>query len=56
MERRSQGVTAEEQELTEDEEAEEDHTYPGAEVIHQKEAGRMMDTDSMLQVGLIGDI
>ena len=56
MERRSQGVTAEEQEVTEDQEAEEDRTYPGAEVFHQKEAGMMMDTDSMLQVGLIDDI
>ena len=52
MEGKGQGATVEEQEVTEDQEVEEDHACPGAEVIHQKEMEMMMDTDSMLQVSL----
>ena len=55
MEGKGQGATVEEQEVTKDQEVEEDHACPGAEVVHQKETEIMMDIDSMLQVSLRTD-
>ena len=55
MEGKGQGATVEEQEDTKDQEVEEDHACPGAEVVHQKEMEMMMDIDSMLQVILSTD-
>ena len=52
MEGEGQGVTEEEQEVTKDQEVEEDHACPGAEVLHQKEMEMMMYTHSTLQVSL----
>ena len=53
VEGKGQGATVEEQEVTKDQEVEEDHACPGAEVAHQKEMEMMMDTASILQVSFI---